>query len=44
MYVILDKPTLSFKKSNPELPGKSITIYTNELQSVSRTGIVHHLI
>lgn len=44
MYIILDKPSLSFKKQTEELPGKQITIYTNELEKVSKTGIIKHLI
>jgi hypothetical protein len=43
MYIVLDKPSLSFKKVTEELPGKQINIYTNELQRVSRAGLISHL-
>ena len=43
MYIVLDKPSLSFKKITEELPGKQINVYTNELQRVSRTGLISHL-
>lgn len=44
MHIILDKPSLSFKKNPTELPGKQIIVYTNELERVSKTGLAKHLI
>ena len=44
MHIILDKPSLSFKKHVTELPGKYILVYTNELERVCRTGLAKHLI
>lgn len=44
MHIILDKPSLSFKKGVINLDSKEVFIYTNELDRVCRTGIVRYLV
>lgn len=42
MFITLQKPSLTYRNADASLP--AMTIFTNELDSLTRTGLTEHLI